>query len=183
MSKTTDLGHKTRSSDSSLYDEVCVYCGATDSRGSDALDRPCPAAPKKGENAATVTDEGAKAVAASGARACNGVLPQVGGQPAFVDPPTIYDRPITEHGGGKYLRRMHSADVSGGSINVDVYCVIEAFGVTCPALQHALKKILACGGRGKGGKIDDLHGVFDAMWRALELQRQREAATKTEGAK
>lgn len=33
--------HKTRLSDSSLYDEVCTLCGATD-RGS-SLERPCPA--------------------------------------------------------------------------------------------------------------------------------------------
>lgn len=34
--------HKTRFSDSSLYDVVCVLCGATDARGSDRLDKPCP---------------------------------------------------------------------------------------------------------------------------------------------
>jgi hypothetical protein len=69
---------------------------------------------------------------------------------------------------------MYSADGKGGPINVDIYCVIEAFKITCPAMQHALKKILACGQRGKGNRVDDIHGVFDAMWRALELQRQRE---------
>lgn len=90
-------------------------------------------------------------------------------------PSSIYDRPIQEHGGGKYLRKIHSADGVGESINVDIYCVIEAFNITCPALQHALKKILACGQRGKGSKIDDIQGVFDAMWRALELQKQRES--------
>jgi hypothetical protein len=36
-------GHVTRYSDSSLYDEVCVNCGATDTSGK--LDQPCPAAP------------------------------------------------------------------------------------------------------------------------------------------
>ena len=33
-------GHKTRFSDSSFYDEVCIYCGATD-RDSE-LDASCP---------------------------------------------------------------------------------------------------------------------------------------------
>ncbi len=60
-------------------------------------------------------------------------------QPEFHDPPSIYDRPIREHGGGKYLRTIHSADGQGGPIKVDVYCVIEAFKITCPALGHALK--------------------------------------------
>lgn len=86
----------------------------------------------------------------------------------------IYSRPIEHHGGAKYLRTIHPADGMGGPIRVDVYCVIEAFGITCPAMAHALKKILACGQRGKGSKVDDIRGVFDAMWRALELQEQRE---------
>lgn len=40
MSKTN--GHTTRFSDSSLYDEVCTKCGATDARGDDRLEKPCP---------------------------------------------------------------------------------------------------------------------------------------------
>ena len=39
----TDTGHVTRISDSSLYDEVCVNCGATDGLD-DSLARPCPKA-------------------------------------------------------------------------------------------------------------------------------------------
>lgn len=39
---TDALGHKTRFSDSSLYDEVCVHCGATDARGDRRLEQPCP---------------------------------------------------------------------------------------------------------------------------------------------
>ena len=34
--------HKTRFSDSSLYDEKCVYCGATDGFGDKRLSKPCP---------------------------------------------------------------------------------------------------------------------------------------------
>jgi len=34
--------HETRLSDSSRYDEVCVNCGATDARGDDRLNQPCP---------------------------------------------------------------------------------------------------------------------------------------------
>ncbi|HVX91553.1 MAG TPA: hypothetical protein VHC20_08160 [Candidatus Paceibacterota bacterium] len=36
------LGHRTRYSDSSLYDEKCVLCGATDMRGATGLSKPCP---------------------------------------------------------------------------------------------------------------------------------------------
>ena len=88
---------------------------------------------------------------------------------------SIYERPITDHGGSKYLRTIKPADGVGEPINVDVYCVLKAFGVTCPARQHAIKKLLCAGLRDKGSQIDDLHGVFDAMWRALELQKQEEA--------
>lgn len=43
--------HKTRYSDSSHYDEICIYCRATDNLyGSEAsktaLSRPCPSKPK-----------------------------------------------------------------------------------------------------------------------------------------
>lgn len=36
------LGHRTRFSDSSLYDFVCVACGATDGCGDRGLERRCP---------------------------------------------------------------------------------------------------------------------------------------------
>lgn len=38
-----ELGHKTRNSDSSLYDEVCTLCGATDAAGDRRLEQPCQA--------------------------------------------------------------------------------------------------------------------------------------------
>lgn len=39
------LGHRTRMSDSSLYDEVCLTCGGTDARApNDRLSAPCPQA-------------------------------------------------------------------------------------------------------------------------------------------
>jgi len=43
--------HKTRFSDSSFYDEVCVNCGATDEvpGGWGELAKPCPKAPKEDE--------------------------------------------------------------------------------------------------------------------------------------
>jgi hypothetical protein len=44
MLQADDLnGHVTRMSDSSLYDEVCVHCGATDTSG--GLESPCTGAP------------------------------------------------------------------------------------------------------------------------------------------
>ena len=87
--------------------------------------------------------------------------------------PDPYRKPIQDHGGNKYIRTITSVDGTQ-SIRVDVYAIIKAFNVTCPGRQQALKKILCAGLRGKGSQIDDIHGVFDAMWRALELQIQEE---------
>lgn len=80
---------------------------------------------------------------------------------------------ISEHHGTKYLRTIYSA-IDSASISVDVYAVLEAFGVTCPARQHAIKKLLCAGLRDKGNQSDDLIGAEEAVSRAIELQRNRE---------
>ena len=51
--------------------------------------------------------------------------------------------------GSKYLRSI-DMPVPG---KVDVYSVLEAFDVRCPARQHAIKKLLCAGLRGKGGEL------------------------------
>lgn len=89
--------------------------------------------------------------------------------------------PITEHEGRKYLKKIWPAakmvgdgTVPDDPILVDVYCVIEAFKVTCPGRQQALKKLLMAGDRGKGDAVADLIGAQAAINRAIELARQRE---------
>lgn len=77
---------------------------------------------------------------------------------------------INEHEGRKYLRKVVSA-VNGDSVEVDVYAVLVAFGVTCPATQHAIKKLLCAGGRGKGDRVSDLTGALAAVNRAVELAK------------
>lgn len=80
---------------------------------------------------------------------------------------------IDEHQGNKYLRLIHSArlDNTRPPISVDVYAVLVAFNVTCPARQHAIKKLLCCGNRDKGGEMADLIGAEAAISRAIELQK------------
>jgi len=80
---------------------------------------------------------------------------------------------ISEHEGKKYLRTIKSAVALTDSVQIDVYCVLEAFAVTCPARQHAIKKLLCAGLRGKGSEVDDLRGVLAAVNRAVELQLAR----------
>lgn len=81
---------------------------------------------------------------------------------------------ITEHHGSKYLRLIHSAVEFAQCINVDVYAVLDAFSVSCPGRQQAIKKLLCAGLRGKGSQLDDLIGAQEALTRAIELQKGRE---------
>ena len=83
------------------------------------------------------------------------------------------DSPLPAHSGNKYHRRIQCLNQHGTFMIVDVYCVIDAFGVTCPARQHALKKLLCPGKRGKGNTIQDLTEARDAVTRAIELETSR----------
>jgi phosphoribosyl-ATP pyrophosphohydrolase len=83
-----------------------------------------------------------------------------------VTPKEIMDK----HSGNKYLRKIPQ-NANGLS---DVYDVLEAFKVTCPAKAHAIKKLLCSGIRGKGDTKQDLVEALDAIGRSIELQDGRE---------
>lgn len=72
--------------------------------------------------------------------------------------------------GKKYLRPIQGA-IDG---RVDVYAVLSTFGVTCPARQHAVKKLLCAGLRDKGSESQDLTEARDAIDRAIQLQQNGE---------
>lgn len=78
-----------------------------------------------------------------------------------------------KHEGAKYLRAIRSATQRRVIIKVDVYAVLEAFAVTCPARAHCVKKLLCAGQRGKGSCLDDLASAQAALARAVELERER----------
>lgn len=62
----------------------------------------------------------------------------------------LVQTPTIKHEGKKYLRQIYSAagtPIESDFVFVDVYEVLVAFDVTCPAIQHAIKKLLACGQR------------------------------------
>jgi hypothetical protein len=81
---------------------------------------------------------------------------------------------IKDHAGEKYIRRIHSCANGQKSISVDVYEVLEAFAVACPARQHAIKKLLCSGLRGKGSELDDLREAGMSICRAIEMQERKE---------
>lgn len=60
-------------------------------------------------------------------------------------------------------------------VTMDVYDVLDAFQVTCPATQHAIKKLLMPGSRGHKDRITDLREARDSLNRAIELERERNA--------
>jgi hypothetical protein len=56
--------------------------------------------------------------------------------------------------------------------SIDVYRVLDLFGVTDPCLQHAAKKILVAGGRGSKGFIKDIQEAIDTLQRRVEMDTE-----------
>ena len=54
-------------------------------------------------------------------------------------------------------------------VKIDVYDVLKAFDVRCPALQHLIKKALAVGQRGHKDLETDLQDIIDSAIRAKAL--------------
>ena len=75
----------------------------------------------------------------------------------------------------KYVRTIHNLENQNVEdfVRADVYEVLEAFDVKCPARQHAAKKVLCAGIRGKGDATQDLIEARDALNRAIELEIRR----------
>jgi hypothetical protein len=82
----------------------------------------------------------------------------------------------TEHLGTKYKRSINDMH-TGTGVTVDVYSVLEAFDVNCPALQHAIKKLLCAGIRGHKTSVDDLKEARDSIIRAIQLEERRSITT------
>jgi len=77
------------------------------------------------------------------------------------------NRDIERFSGNKYVKPI--SDKSGNIAQVDVYDVLKAFNVTCPATQHAVKKLLCSGARGHKDIVTDLKEARDSIVRAIEL--------------
>ena len=71
--------------------------------------------------------------------------------------------------GSKYLREV-PCSIQG---RIDVYAVLDAFAVTSPPLQHAVKKLLCAGLRGKGDTLQDLGEARDAITRAIQMEEAK----------
>lgn len=71
----------------------------------------------------------------------------------------------------KYNREIIGID--GTVTTVDVYRVLDAFGVSDPATQHAVKKMLCMGLRGHKDYLTDLNESIDSLQKAKELYGQK----------
>lgn len=74
--------------------------------------------------------------------------------------------------GSKYHRTITqtiAGETHGCSVVVDVYDVLRAFGVDCPASQHAVKKLLCAGLRGAKSAEQDIDEAANSCRRAIEL--------------
>lgn len=69
----------------------------------------------------------------------------------------------------KYLKPI-KGKLEGEHLYVDVYDVLKAFEVTCPAMQHAIKKMLCSGQRGVKDSIRDKREAIDSINRSIELE-------------
>ena len=63
--------------------------------------------------------------------------------------------------------------MDGKVFAADVYSVLAAFEVDCPARQHAIKKLLMPGQRGAKGEVQDLEEASASVSRAIDMARAR----------
>jgi hypothetical protein len=71
-------------------------------------------------------------------------------------------------------------ELPAGVTHIDVYRVIQLFGVPAGPLDHAVKKLLCSGNRGRTAKNQkqDLVEARDAISRALEMLEEDEWAAR-----
>lgn len=78
----------------------------------------------------------------------------------YTDPyDDVYEPPKTIN---KYEKRVKNT-------TIDVYDVLVAFDVTCPAMQHAIKKCLMSGQRGYKDSAQDKREAIQSIERSIEL--------------
>lgn len=80
------------------------------------------------------------------------------------------------HGGGAVPRSLekhshYKKDVSHLQM-VDVYRVIDLWEIKHPALQHALKKVMAAGKRGAKDEAKDVQEAIDSLERWKQMQTE-----------
>lgn len=91
------------------------------------------------------------------------VCSHCGGSGGFPASEPLWDMHEAAKPKNKYTRHVKGADI-------DVYDVLRAWDVTCPAIQHAVKKLLAPGQRGHKDRITDLREALASVQRSIEME-------------
>jgi hypothetical protein len=68
------------------------------------------------------------------------------------------------------MKHPHYFKEVGHLTHVDVYRVLDLFGVTDQAIGHAVKKLLVAGGRGVKDRPRDVQEAIDTLQRWQEMQ-------------
>jgi hypothetical protein len=112
------------------------------------------------------------------APACNVMRPYdvIASSPEKVDCPAclrasgskVELAPAPERKHSHYFKSVAGLEV------VDIYRVLLLFNVTDPCLQHAAKKILVAGGRGKGDVTRDVQEAIDSLerWKTMRAEEK-----------
>lgn len=66
-------------------------------------------------------------------------------------------------------RNKYQREIKPG-VWVDVYDVLKAFDITCPAMAHAVKKCLAPGKRGVKDSLQDKREAITSIERSIEME-------------
>lgn len=82
----------------------------------------------------------------------------------------------------KYLRTIYGVDKEGntGSLQVDVYDILDAYPTKNPALDHLIKKALCPGQRGHKDLLTDLDDIIKSAQRAKAMIVNKMACTTDE---
>lgn len=73
----------------------------------------------------------------------------------------------------KDLGNKYKVEIPAFCNQSDVYDVLVAFNVTCPAAAHAIKKLLCAGLRGHKNTKEDKQEAINSIRRSLELDEHR----------
>lgn len=72
------------------------------------------------------------------------------------------------------MKNKYQREILPGTY-IDVYDVLTAFNVTCPARAHAIKKLLATGARGHKDEMTDLKEAIQSLERSTQILQKQKA--------
>jgi hypothetical protein len=84
----------------------------------------------------------------------------------------------------RYMRTIKIIEVEPSphkqiiEVEVDVYNVLSAFKTSCPAMDHAAKKILAAGTRGYKDSLQDKNEAIQSINRSIAMQKEQMLLSK-----